>query len=501
MIKTDKKGFGLRADTDLDPHDFVFEYIGEVINEGAFRKRMVEYDEEGIKHFYFMSLHKNVFVDATKRGNLGRFCNHSCNPNCYVDKWVVGDKMRMGIFTERAVKAGEELVFNYNVDRYGADPQPCYCGEPNCTGFLGGKTQTERATKLTTWVQEALGIEDGDGWDTAVAKRPRKKKSVEDDEEYVGSVEAKPLDETGVNQIITTLRDCQEKWIVVKVLNRVQRCESERVRNQLMRVHGYQTLKLVLSRWKEELDVAIQVLDILEHLPRLTRNKILGSKIEAAVETFTSCGDEAVEERAASLLKEWAELETGYRIPRKKGPLNGVDRPERMERRVSERFDDRELEPVRQRSESPEILRGTPNGPRGGFGQRGTGHFNGPPRPRRPPPPALPRGWYEAQHEGKNYYYTYEGETQWIRPTQPSMGRQKMVASNNQRLQAIIDNITKEEPKPKAKVVSSATAPLAVVESTKEKAEPREKWRSMSEEKQKKLYENTVRLPSVMSPA
>jgi hypothetical protein len=23
------------------------------------------------------------------------------------------------------------------------DPQPCYCGEPNCVGFLGGKTQTD----------------------------------------------------------------------------------------------------------------------------------------------------------------------------------------------------------------------------------------------------------------------------------------------------------------------------------------------------------------------
>lgn len=27
--------------------------------------------------------------------------------------------MRMGIFTKRAVKANEELTFNYNVDRYG----------------------------------------------------------------------------------------------------------------------------------------------------------------------------------------------------------------------------------------------------------------------------------------------------------------------------------------------------------------------------------------------
>ena len=25
------------------------------------------------------------------------------------------------------------------------DAQPCYCGEPNCVGFIGGKTQTDLA--------------------------------------------------------------------------------------------------------------------------------------------------------------------------------------------------------------------------------------------------------------------------------------------------------------------------------------------------------------------
>jgi SET domain-containing protein len=49
----------------------------------------------------------------------------------------------MGIFTKRAIEANEELTFNYNVDRYGHDAQVCYCGEPNCVGFIGGKTQTD----------------------------------------------------------------------------------------------------------------------------------------------------------------------------------------------------------------------------------------------------------------------------------------------------------------------------------------------------------------------
>lgn len=59
------------------------------------------------------------YIDATKRGGIGRFANHSCSPNCYVAKWQVGERVRMGIFANRAIKKDEELTFNYNVDRYG----------------------------------------------------------------------------------------------------------------------------------------------------------------------------------------------------------------------------------------------------------------------------------------------------------------------------------------------------------------------------------------------
>lgn len=278
VIKTDKKGFGLRANKDLSPGDFIFEYIGEVIDERTFRRRMIQYDQEGIKHFYFMSLTKGEFVDATKKGNLGRFCNHSCNPNCFVDKWVVGDKLRMGIFAERKVKAGEELVFNYNVDRYGADPQPCYCGEPNCSGFIGGKTQSDNATKLSHATIEALGIDDGDGWDTAVhTKKPRKKKASEDDEEYVSDLQPRSLEDDGVPKVMAALRQCTEKWIAVKLLSRVQQSDNEKVGHRIIRMHGYEPLKKTLATWMGDFTIVKQVLDLLHKLPRITRNKIRDS--------------------------------------------------------------------------------------------------------------------------------------------------------------------------------------------------------------------------------
>ena len=498
VIKTEKKGHGLRTNADLQPGDFIFEYIGEVINETQFRRRMIQYDEEGIKHFYFMSLTRGEFVDATKRGNLGRFCNHSCNPNCYVDKWVVGDKLRMGIFAERKVKAGEELVFNYNVDRYGADPQPCYCGEPNCTGYIGGKTQTERATKLSQVTIEALGIDDGDGWDTAVAKKPRKKKANEDDEEYVNNVQPRSLDEDGVTKVMASLLQNKEKWITVKLLNRIELSDDERVINRVVRMHGYQILKSVLSAWKDDVNVILQVFNILDKFPRLTKNKITDSNIESTVESLLACEHEAVKDRAKSLLNEWSQLETAYRIPRKKRDPNApVESQARSDWRET-----RNEKPRRSRSRSRSSSDSPPRGPSIPSGPRGSQNARPFRPPFRPPRPfgALPDGWFAATSNGRTYYYTATGETTWKRPlaaaTKPAPPPPPKPVNATKKLDDLINEITSAKTKTSEKASASASAsgtPQPAREEIKHERKPgQEKWRSFSEDKQKKIYENTV---------
>lgn len=495
VIKTEKKGYGLRANKDLKAGDFIFEYIGEVIGENVFRRRMQQYDTEGIKHFYFMSLTKGEFVDATKKGNLGRFCNHSCNPNCYVDKWVVGDKLRMGIFAERKVKAGEELVFNYNVDRYGAEPQPCYCGEPNCTGYIGGKTQTERATKLSNAIIEALGIDDADAWDTAVAKKPRKKKTGEDDEEYVNNVEPRGLDEEGVNKVMSSLMQCKEKWIAVKLLTRIQRADDEKVRNRVVRFHGYRILKTSLSNFHEDVNVCLQILDVLDKMPRLTRNKIQDSKIEEAVAQLKDNEDERVSSQANRLLDEWSKLEVAYRIPRmKRNP--GAAIPDRKTERADRRETERRRSRSRSRSKSPSRIQ-APTGPRSNAPSRAASFFPGPrppPRFRPPPPPngALPPGWFEAAAaNGTTYYYNHAGTTTWQRPTMPANGAPPppppKAVSDQQMLQDLIKNIVSSK-KESAKPASATATPVE----TPKKERKEDKWRSLPEEKQKKMYEGAL---------
>ncbi|KAL8710925.1 MAG: hypothetical protein Q9220_004524 [cf. Caloplaca sp. 1 TL-2023] len=481
VIRTEKKGYGLRADADLKENDFVFEYIGEVIGEGHFRRRMQQYDEEKIKHFYFMSLNKGEFVDATKKGNLGRFCNHSCNPNCYVDKWVVGDKLRMGIFAERPIKAGEELVFNYNVDRYGADPQPCYCGEPNCTGFIGGKTQTESGTKLPQATVEALGIDDGDSWDTAVAKKPRKKKANEDDEEWVNKVEPKGLDEDGVTKVMATLMQCKEKWITVKLLGRIQRSNDERVRNRVVKMHGYQILNSVLGLFKDDFNIVLQILDILNQFPRLTRNKISDSKIEGTVEALKDCGDERVEAQSAALLEEWSTLETAYRIPRKKRDPTAstpTTRNDHTGRREGGRSLDRgrwmPLAVPRQHLVDLErCLR------------------NDPFLSSVAPDPLIAL----LAKDGRTYYYNARGATTWTRPTIPAVPPPppQKATSNNKALEDIISEITNAKANAsRDKGSASATPQPTASDLPKGPKASQEKWRKYSADKQKKIYENTL---------
>ncbi|KAI1393918.1 uncharacterized protein F4822DRAFT_424381 [Hypoxylon trugodes] len=490
VIQTEKKGFGLRANVTLDANDFIFEYIGEVINEPTFRRRMIQYDKEGIRHFYFMSLTKNEFVDATKKGNLGRFCNHSCNPNCYVDKWVVGSKLRMGIFTSRKIQPGEELVFNYNVDRYGADPQPCYCGEPNCIGFIGGKTQTERATKLPDATIEALGIDDSDGWDTTVAKKPRKKKITEDDEEYVNSVQARGLDEKAVTKVMATLMQCKEKWIAVKLLERIQRCDDDRVRNRVVQMHGYQILKSALNTFIDDNNVVLQILDILYQFPRLTRNKISDSKIESTIQPLTKSEHEDVAAESTRLLDEWSRLEVAYRIPRKKLDPNAQSASSgQTVNSFEERRGNRPEEPLAKTvSALPE---NTPKGPRSNIPQRNPNFFNNQ-RHRRPPVQILPPGWFAAtDRRGTLYYYTRTGTTTWQKPTAPpdsALFQPKGPSKAEQQqktLQDIIDSVTKPE------TVLRTSASQTPQTSTPTQ-DPKEKWRSYPIDKQMKIYENTL---------
>lgn len=64
------------------------EYVGEVIDSKTFKKRAKEYSKDKNIHYYFMALKSNQMIDATMKGNISRFINHSCDPNAETQKVI-----------------------------------------------------------------------------------------------------------------------------------------------------------------------------------------------------------------------------------------------------------------------------------------------------------------------------------------------------------------------------------------------------------------------------
>ncbi|XP_066016915.1 uncharacterized protein [Pocillopora verrucosa] len=142
VFKTEKKGWELRTLEDLELNQSGMEYCGEVMNYKDFQERAECYDGENRRHHYFMTLRADELIDATYKGNLFRFINHSCDSNCETQKWTVHCLLRIGFFTQRPIPAGAQLTFDYKLQCCGKVAQICHCEAPNCCGFIGGDKQT-----------------------------------------------------------------------------------------------------------------------------------------------------------------------------------------------------------------------------------------------------------------------------------------------------------------------------------------------------------------------
>ncbi|EDM09061.1 Wolf-Hirschhorn syndrome candidate 1-like 1 (predicted) [Rattus norvegicus] len=137
IIKTERRGWGLRTKRSIKKGEFVNEYVGELIDEEECRLRIKRAHENSVTNFYMLTVTKDRIIDAGPKGNYSRFMNHSCNPNCETQKWTVNGDVRVGLFALCDIPAGMELTFNYNLDCLGNGRTVCHCGADNCSGFLG----------------------------------------------------------------------------------------------------------------------------------------------------------------------------------------------------------------------------------------------------------------------------------------------------------------------------------------------------------------------------
>lgn len=101
-----RTGLGLFATRPIKKSTRIAEYKGPILSHEDALKA------EARGNRYLFEVSKRRTIDGTPRSNLARYANHSCNPNCEPVIW----RGRVFIKTLRAIKPGEEIVYDYGTD-------------------------------------------------------------------------------------------------------------------------------------------------------------------------------------------------------------------------------------------------------------------------------------------------------------------------------------------------------------------------------------------------
>ena len=113
-----KTGLGLFATKLIRRGSFIVRYTGRKLHN-----RIA--DELDTK--YLFEINNRWTIDGSGRKNIARYINHSCRPNCE----PIIKAGRVFIYAKRAIREGEELVYNYG-ERYFKDiiePMGCRCAK------------------------------------------------------------------------------------------------------------------------------------------------------------------------------------------------------------------------------------------------------------------------------------------------------------------------------------------------------------------------------------
>ena len=120
-------GWGVYALEPINKNRRIVTYEGELIDHKESYRREVKYLKK--LEIWCFTVNNRWVRDANVNGNVARFLNHACKPNCYTQ--VIGRDI--WIRAGRNIKAGEELTYDYYTD--GEKIIECKC-RPGCTRRL-----------------------------------------------------------------------------------------------------------------------------------------------------------------------------------------------------------------------------------------------------------------------------------------------------------------------------------------------------------------------------
>ena len=138
-------GRGVYARKDIRKGTRLIQYTGEKISNAEADRR---YDDDSMTdhHTFLFILNKRWCIDASRGGNIARFINHKCDPNCVA--WIEGDEIWIDAW--RDIKKGEELGYEYEYDFLPGytvkdlEFYECRCGSPKCRGTIVDVPRSKR---------------------------------------------------------------------------------------------------------------------------------------------------------------------------------------------------------------------------------------------------------------------------------------------------------------------------------------------------------------------
>ena len=120
-------GWGVYAGQAIDEDARIVEYKGALISQAEGWRREQRYLPR--KRIWIFNIDERWARDAAFGGNIARYINHACRPNCYTD--IVG--RTIWIIAARPIRKGEELTYDYNTE--GVAGILCLC-RPRCRRIL-----------------------------------------------------------------------------------------------------------------------------------------------------------------------------------------------------------------------------------------------------------------------------------------------------------------------------------------------------------------------------
>jgi hypothetical protein len=130
-------GYGVFALRRIRKGTTIMEYLGDRVSHEEADSR---YENKDINdnHTFLFTVDSKTVIDGGVGGNDARFINHGCDPNCA----SASHKKRIYVEAVRTIQPGEELAYDYQIERDPEDPPnvdeifACRCGAATCRGSM-----------------------------------------------------------------------------------------------------------------------------------------------------------------------------------------------------------------------------------------------------------------------------------------------------------------------------------------------------------------------------